>query len=313
MAGLGMLRGMELRVLRYFLTAAREGSVTAAARLLHVTQPTLSRQLQELEQELGQRLFVRSPRRLRLTQEGLFLQKRAETLITLADRTAADFRSMRGSDPVGTVTFGCAETRAMHSLAAVMRRVRERHPGVDYGLISASAEDTLADLESGLLDFGVVVQPTDITGYDSLPLPFRNRWGLLVPAGDPAFGGSVAREALSGLPLICPRAVARAAAGGGSPSFRAWFGDLLPRLNVVATCNLAYNAAVLAAEGLGCALTLEGLVGKDCFPGLRFVPLAPVLESKTHLIWKRYQRLTPAASAFLEACEEGIAPADGTP
>ncbi len=310
MAGLGMLRGMELRVLRYFVAAAREGSVTAASRLLHVTQPTLSRQLRELENELGQRLFVRSSHRLRLTQEGTFLLKRAETLIALADRTAADFRGMRGAEPVGTVAFGCAETRAMHPVAAVMRRVRERHPGVDYRVVSASAEDTLADLECGLLDFGIVIQPTDISGYESLPLPFRNRWGLLVPAGDPAFGGSVAREALSGLPLICPRAVARAAAGGGSPSFRAWFGDLLPRLNVVATCNLAYNAAVLAAQGLGCALTLEGLVGRDCFPGLRFVPLAPALESKTHLIWKRHQRLTPAAAAFLEACEAGIAPAD---
>ena len=182
---------MELRVLRYFLAVAREGNITAAANSLHMTQPTLSRQLRDLEEELGQKLLVRGNHRMTLTAEGMFLRKRAEEIVAMADKTEGEFRAMKG-DLSGDIYIGGGETDAMNLIAAVCQELQEEHPGIRYHFFSGNAQDVTERLDKGLLDFGLLIQPTDIAKYDYLSLPAKDTWGGDSAAGRTA-GGKVPR------------------------------------------------------------------------------------------------------------------------
>ena len=232
---------MELRVLRYFLAVAQEGSVTRAARLLHVTQPTLSRQLQDLEQELGQQLFVRSTKRLTLTREGLFLQQRATDIVDLANRTTADFHKM-GSVLGGEIAIGCAETEGMRDVIRVLKEIQSDYPAVTVRLISGNSYRIKEELANGSIDFGVFIQPVDLTGYETLRLPHKDVWGLLMRKDAPlAKKKEITRKDLESIPILCPAMMARISSGEGSPEIRAWFGNLLPKLHAVGTFNLIFN------------------------------------------------------------------------
>ena len=289
---------MEIRVLRYFLAVAREGTIVRAAKFLHVTQPTLSRQLQDLEEELGQRLFLRSNRSITLTPEGHFLRKRAEEVLEIVSRTESDF-SLMGESVGGSVHIGGGESRAMRLIAETIRGLRGEYPDFRYNLYSGNAEDVMERLDKGILDFGILIQPVDISKYDSLPLPLRDVWGVVMRKDSPlAEKKSVTLSDLLPLPLLCSRisirqsSVKNACAG--------WFGKQFEKLNIVATYNLIYNAALMVESGIGYALALDGLVDTLGNPALCFRPLEPGLESGLDIVWKKYQVFSRAAEIFLE-------------
>ena len=290
---------MELRVLNYFLTVAREGGLTGASEVLHVTQPTMSRQLRELEEELGQKLFIRRSHSLELTAEGMILRKRAEEMLALAEKTKAEFIAM-GSAVAGDIFIGSAETRSLHLLTQIMNALRNAYPQIRYHLYSGNAEDVTERLDKGLVDFGVLVEPVEVSKYHSLRLPATDTWGLVMPKNHPlAERDHIRREDLQGVPLIVSRQTLTQHRRGSA--YTDWFAGDDKDLNIVATFNLMYNAALMVASGIGCAIGLEGIVNTTESADLCFRPLEPLLEAGIVVIWKKYQVFTGPAELFLES------------
>lgn len=291
---------MELRVLRYFLAVAREGSITAAANSLNVTQPTLSRQIKELEDELGHRLFTRGSHSVTLTTAGLRLRKRAEEMIELAAKTKAEF-AVPAETIAGDVYIGGGETRGMRLIAEIIDDLRQDYPDIRYHLYSGNAENVTERLDRGLLDFGILIQPSDLSKYDSVRLPAKDVWGVVMPKEcSLAQKQRINRQDLLGLPLVCSQQALDETAAYNA--FRNWFGKDFAHLNIVATYNLVFNAALLAELGTGYVLTLDGLIdamdSRVCFR-----PLDPALESGLDIVWKKYQVFSPAAKVFLDALQ----------
>ena len=289
---------MEIRVLRYFLAVARKGSITAAANYLHLTQPTLSRQLKDLEEELGQTLLIRKSHRVTLTPEGMLLRKRAEEIIAMVDKTQSEFVSL-GNTVSGNVYIGGGETRVMKEIATVIRDIQTAFPAIHFHLYSGNAEDVTERLDKGLLDFGVLIQPADLSRYQSLQLKGKDQWGVLMPKDSPlAAKKAIQKEDLLDLPLICSRqAICRHINGN---AFSHWFGEDFERLNIVSTFNLIYNAALLVEAGAGYAISLDGLTDTSRDSALCFRPLSPRLESRLAIVWKKDQVFSPAAQLFLD-------------
>ncbi len=295
---------MELRVLRYFLAVAREGSITGAANSLHLTQPTLSRQIRELEQELGCTLLLRKNHRVVLTSEGMLLRRRAEEIVAMADKTQAEFSTLENA-VAGEIYLGGGETQAIRPIARILKELREDYPGIRYHLYSGNAADVTERLDKGLLDFGILIQPADLSKYDFLDLPSKDVWGVLLPKKDPlAKKDAFRREDLRNLPLICSRQAISSNQSGNE--FADWFGTDFPALNIVTTFNLVYNAAMLVEAGVGYAITIDKLADTGPDSPLCFRPLSPRLESGLNLVWKKYQVFSPAAQLFLERLEQAI-------
>ena len=293
---------MEIRVLRYFLAVAREGNITGAANLLHLTQPTLSRQIKDLEEELGHQLLIRKSHLVVLTQEGVLLRKRAEEILSMVDKTEAEFASMENT-VTGDVYIGGGETQAIRQVAELIRGIRERYPGIHYHLHSGNAEDVTDRLDKGLLDFGILIQPADITKYDYINLPAKDIWGVVMRKDSPLAGKTVIeKEDLLGLPLICSRQVM--APRQGRNAFADWFGKDYENLDIVTTYNLVYNAAIMVEAGVGYALTLDKLADASEDSALCFRPLQLGLESGLNLVWKKYQVFSSAAELFLNTLKE---------
>lgn len=285
---------MELRVLRYFLAVAREGNVTKAAAILHVTQPTLSRQLAELEQELGCTLFIRSSRGIELTDAGRLLRQRAEEMVALADRTVHELSSAEDSVS-GEVHIGLAETRAVEAVGDAIRSLRERHPGVRFRLHSGDYSFVIDLIESGILDFGLLVAHGCPDTCEMLFVPHLDRWGLIVPRDDELAGReSLTLSDLRGLPLLLSHQSTYG--GSGAPS---GFFPGAKDLDVVGTFNLAYNAVLMVERGCGYAVSLDGLYGADG-PHTTFVPIEDAVPVRSIVVWKRNATLTRQAAAFLE-------------
>ncbi len=295
---------MELRVLRYFLGVAREGSMTGAARVLHVTQPTLSRQLQDLEEELGQKLFIRGSHSVTLTPEGMVLRKRAEEILEMVHKTEAEFESM-GEMVGGDVYIGGGETEAMRRIARLIHEIRDDYPEIRFHLFSGNAEDVTERLDKGILDFGILIQPVDLMKYNTIELPEKVVWGVVMRKDSPlAEKKSITRQDLPGLPLICSRQVEQRFSVKNE--YSSWFGEIAAKRNIVATYNLIYNAALMVEEGVGYAIALDGLVNVTRHSGLCFRPLEPRLESGMNLVWKKYQIFSGAAELFLERIQESF-------
>lgn len=289
---------MEIRVLRYFLAVARKGSITAAANYLHLTQPTLSRQLKDLEEELGQTLLIRKSHRVTLTPEGMLLRKRAEEIIAMVDKTQSEFVSL-GNTVSGNVYIGGGETRVMKEIATVIRDIQTAFPAIHFHLYSGNAQDVTERLDKGLLDFGVLIQPADLSRYQSLQLKGKDQWGVLMPKDSPlAAKKAIKKEDLLDLPLICSRQAIRRHINGNA--FSHWFGEDFERLNIVSTFNLIYNAALLVEAGAGYAISLDGLTDTSRDSALCFRPLSPRLESRLAIVWKKDQVFSPAAQLFLD-------------
>ena len=289
---------MELRVLNYFLTVAREGGLTGASEVLHVTQPTMSRQIQELEEELGQKLFIRTTRSMVLTPEGMLLRKRAEEILEMAERTKSEFSAM-GSTVAGDVLIGSGETFALKQITDLMAQIREEYPGIHFQIYSGNAEEVAERLEKGLLDFGVFVEPADISRYNSVRLPVMDTWGLILRKDHPlAQKERITREDLGDVPLIMSRQEMAAQKAGND--YLDWFGGSYELLNVVAGYNLMYNGALMVRSGLGCAVGLDRIVNTTETSDLCFRPFDPPLEAGIVVVWKKYQVFSKAAEMLLE-------------
>lgn len=294
---------MEIRVLRYFLTIAREGSITNAANFLHVTQPTLSRQIKDLEDELGQKLFMRGSHNMTLTPEGMILRKRAEEIISMVDKTEEEFNSMENVVG-GDIYIGGGETDAIKLVAQVAKDLRSNYPDIHYHLYSGNAEDVTERLDKGLLDFGILIQPADITKYDYLNLPARDVWGVVMRKDSPlAEKKSIRKEDLINIPLICSR---QAMSQRSKNEFVEWFGEDFDKLDVVTTFNLVYNAAIMVEAGIGYAITIDKIANTAESSNLCFRPLEPRIDSGLNIIWKKYQIFSSAAELFLERLRESF-------
>lgn len=290
---------MELRVLQYFLAVAREESITKAAEVLHVTQPTLSRQMMELETELGTALFVRTNRKTVLTEDGVRLRRRAEEIVELVDKTEAEF--LNGSSYVcGDVYIGGGETQAMRLIAQTACRLHEQYPEIYYHLYSGNALDVMEKLDKGLLDFGVLIEPVDKGKYEYVCLPATDIWGVLMREDSPyAALPGITAETLRKLPLLCSR---QSIANG---DFNNWLGHDLKELHLIGSYNLVYNASLMVAEGVGDALCLDKLVNVET-GGLCFRPLEPKLEAKLVLVWKKHRMFSRAAEVFLDTFRQSL-------
>ncbi|MEH7416560.1 LysR family transcriptional regulator [Neobacillus drentensis] len=295
---------MELRVLRYFLTVAREGSMTAAADFLHVTQPTLSRQLKDLEQELGKKLFIRSSHSIILTDEGMLLRKRAEEIIDMVDKLETEFSSMEETIS-GDVFIGGGETDAMRQIARVVKDLQLRYPHIRYHLYSGNEDDVTERLDKGLLDFGILIEPADLSKYNYFNLPGKDVWGVVMRKDSPlALKDTIQAVDLLNVPLICSRQAMKQTFSKNE--FADWFGEDFDKLNVVTTYNLAYNAAIMVDEGIGYAITLDKIVNTSSDSNLCFRPLEPRLESGLNIVWKKHQVFSAAAEMFSKEIQENF-------
>lgn len=280
---------MELRVLKYFLAVAREENITKAAALLHLTQPTLSRQLMQLEEELGVQLFRRSRYHIELTEDGMLLRRRAQELVDLAEKTTREF-TLRETELMGEIAIGAGETRSMSFLSRAMVSFRENYPKVTFRIFSANADDVKERLDTGLLDMGLLTEPVDVGRYAFCRMKERDRWGVLVRLDSPLANlNSVTPDDLERVPLIISgrESVQRELAN--------WFGDRWERLQIAASFNLILNAANMVRYGVGTALSFNL---NFSFDDLRFIPLSPTMDTGTVLVWKKDQVLTPAVEAF---------------
>ena len=289
---------MELRVLRYFLAVAQEESISGAADYLHLTQPTLSRQLMDLEEELGKKLFIRGSRKVRLTEDGLLLRKRASEIVELVEKTESEFWGSKEA-VAGDVYIGGGESDAMRLIARAARTLQMLHPNVHYHLFSGNAGDVCEKLDKGCLDFGILLEPVNLKRYDYVRLPCTDLWGVLMRKDSPlAALESIRAEDLLGKPLLLSRQAM------GKDSLSAWFGMDYTDLDIVATYNLLYNASLMVEEGLGYAVTLDRLVNTTGDSPLCFRPLEPRLEIGLYVVWKKFQIFSKAAAKFLAALEE---------
>ena len=291
---------MELRVLRYFLAVAREQSITAAAETLHITQPTLSKQLRELEEELGKKLFTRGNRKITLTEEGMFLRKRAQEIVELADKTEADFAAGVGSVS-GDIFIGSGETGAVRYLGRTLYKMRSIYPGVRFHLFSGNGEDVSDRLDKGLIEFALFVGMTDLKKYDYLKLPYHHRWGLILRRDDPlAAHEAVTPEMLMNVPILCSRqALIQNELSG-------WLGRPFEELNPAGTYNLIYNAAIMVEEGLGCAVCIDKLLDTSGESAVCFRPFEPAIDAELFIAWKKYQFFSAAAGKFLEMLQQEL-------
>ena len=290
---------MELRVLRYFLAVAREQSVSAAAQALHLTQPTLSRQLRELEEELGKQLLIRGNRKITLTGEGMLLRKRAEEILELVDRTEQEV-TQPGDAVSGDIYIGTGETDGVRQIARAAKELQTRYAGIRFHIVSGDAVDVCERLDKGLLDFGVLLGDIDKLKYRYLELPAKDTWGVLMRRDSPLAGqDAVSPRDLRDKPLILSRQT-----DNKSGLYR-WLGKEPEQLHTVATYNLIYNASLMVAEGMGYAFTLDKLVnttGSD----LCFRPLEPKLELGMYLVWKKSRVFSKAAEVFLDHLQAGL-------
>lgn len=291
---------MELRVLKYFLAVAREESISGAAQALHMTQPTLSRQLMDLEEELGKQLLIRGSRRITLTEEGMLLRKRAAEILDLVEKAEAE---LTAPDEVvnGDIYIGGGETEAMRMIAEIATGLQRSCPDIRYHLYSGNADDVTERLDKGLLDFGVLIEPANMKKYDYIRLPATDTWGLLMPRDCPLAARPVIRpQDLWDLPLITSQQSML------SNEFSGWLGKEFEKLRIVATYNLVYNASLLVAAGMGYALCLDKLVNTSEENPLCFRPLEPRMEVHLDIVWKKYQVFSGAAERFLKEVREAF-------
>ena len=282
---------MELRVLHYFLAIAREENFTKAAEQLHVTQPTLSRQIAGLEQELGVKLFVRSNHHIVLTEDGMILKRRAQEILSLADKTKRDF--LRGDENLaGVISIGSGEFLSTRILTDCIAQFQERHPLVRFEIYSGNAGNIRERMERGLLDVGLMSEPVDIRKYAFLTMPVKEQWGALVREDSPLAGkGFLRPQDLTGTPLISTLGEFL------ESNVAKWLGEYAAQVQIIAKGNLLYNEAMLAQSNIGAVI---GIRLNCSYDGLQFIPFSPALTNDTALAWKKEQIFSAATTAFLD-------------
>ena len=289
---------MDIRILRYFLAVAREGNITKAAHLLHIAQPSLSKQIIDLEKELGKKLIIRGKRKLSLTEEGIILQKRAEEIIYLLDKTEKEITS-KEEKISGIISIGAGETQGMDVIAKTAKILSDKFPDIHFDIYTANALDIAEKIDRGLLDFGILIEPADVTKYNFSRLPASNLWGVLMPKEcELATKNSIRPADLFNIPLILPKQslVWR--------EFSGWLGKDFQNLNIVATYNLVYNASLLVLNGLGYVVCVDKFIPQN--NKLCFKPFEPKVEAGFNLVWKKYKVFSKAQEKFLEILQKSM-------
>ncbi|MCH1983468.1 LysR family transcriptional regulator [Ruminococcus sp. OA3] len=294
---------MELRVLQYFLAIAREQSIVRAAQSLHLSQPTLSTQIKNMEEELGKQLLIRGnkgSRKVTLTEEGMILRKRAEEILDLVRKTEKEI-TVANDITVGDIYIGAGETDAIRLIAKTAKKLQQSHPGIHYHISSGNSEFVTERLEKGLIDFGLVFTNIDLTRFDALKMPARDVWGVLMRKDSVlAQKESITPKDLWDKPLIFSQQEDK----GGSVT--QWIKRKTSDLNIAATYNLIFNASLMVDEGLGYAITFDRIINTTGDSNLCFRPLNPPLESEMSIIWKKYQVLSKPAEKFIGALQEQL-------
>lgn len=284
---------MELRILRYFLKVCEIENITRAAEELNTTQPNLSRQLYQLEEELGQTLLIRGKRRITLTEEGKYLRKQAQDIINMADHTENVLRSFQ-DNIAGEVYIGAAESMAMKLVGEIIRKSRNQYPGIRYHINSGNAHDITDKLDRGLLDFGIIVEPVDFDKYNYLELPVKDTWGILMQKNcSLAEKESILPEDLIDKPLYASSELVNI------PGIKEWFGETYLNFNPIMTFNLITNAALMIESGGGYVFSFEGLSYTGVDDPLIFRPLSPQVQASLYLIWRKYETFSNSAGKFL--------------
>ena len=285
---------MEIRALKYFLIAVREGNITKAAKYLNLTQPNLSRQINMLERDIGHKLFERKHNNIELTPEGILLKKRAEEIIDMIEKTRAEF-NFTDELIAGDIFIGAGETWAMSLLASIMKDIQETYPHIRYNIYSGNFNDITEKLDKGLLDFGVLIDPADLSKYDYLKIPAKDTWGVIMRKDSKlAKKKYITKTDLLDLPLIMSRQAIENKLSDND--FIRWFGDSFNKLNIAATYNLLYNALIMVREGMGYALSLDKLIDNMHNENICFIPLKPKLESGLNIVWKKNQEFSRAST-----------------
>lgn len=288
---------MDIRTLQYFLTVAREESITRAASYLHMTQPPLSRQIKDLEEYLGKQLFIRGKRKITLTEEGQILRKRAEEIVQLMEITESEIR-LSNKEAVGDIRIGCPETESMRPLIQIMKQMQETHPHIRFHITSSHSDVISERLDRGLLDFGVFLEPANLNRYDFIRLPATDTWGVLMrkdsPLADKAF---ITIKDLLKIPLIVSNQ------GLFENEFSGWSKGSYENLHIIATYNLLFNASLMVEEKMGYAICLDEIIPTTQDRPLCFRPLEPELKVGISIGWKKYQVFSKACEIFLDTLQ----------
>ena len=291
---------MEIRVLRYFLAIVREESITKAAELLHITQPTLSRQIAQMEEDMGVKLFDRGTRKIVLTNEGLLLRRRAEEILELVDKTERELAE-QDEKVEGTVSIGCGDLAAVQMLPELIKKFRERYPAVNFDLYTATADHIKDRMDRGLTDIGLLLEPINMEKYDYIRLNREEQWVAVIPPDSPlAKLEYITPEDLRGMPLILPRRL------NVQSELARWFGDEFEKLNVVFTSNLPSNSSIMVHHGLACSLIIQGSISFWDKEKIVYRPLSPRLTATSVLAWKRKQPFGLAAEKFIKYMKENL-------
>ena len=291
---------IETRLLQYFLAIAEEQSITRAADYLHITQPTLSKQMMDLEASLGKQLLIRGKKKVTLTEDGAYLRSRAQEIISLMEKTEASFRE---SEQIisGDVFIGCGEHRSTYPIMQIIKAIQEEYPDIRFHFFSGNADAITERLDKGLLDMGFLLEPEINPRYDYQKLPLYETWGVLMRKdSDFASRDSITFKELSSLPLIMPSQTSN------SNQITTFFTDTLSSPHMVASYNLIYNAGLMVEAGIGYALCIDDLINTAGNHPLTFVPLSPTLKSNVYLFTKKYQVFSKATKLFLDRLQEEI-------
>ena len=285
---------MEIRVLRYFLAVVREGGSNRAAEILHITQPTLSRQLSQLEEEVGVKLFHRGARKITLTNEGILLRRRAEEILSLVDKTEKELIEQEDSVD-GKIVVGCGELAAVQLLPDLFKTFSKKYPLVSYDIYTANADLVKEQMERGLVDIGILLEPIDIGKFDFIRLNRKERWVVLMQPDDPlAEKEAVAASDFEGQPIILPRRM------NVQNELANWFGDSFEHLRVLFTSNLSTNSAIMVRKGLGYSFVIEGAVPFWDRNEIVYRPLYPELSANSVIAWEKQQPFSLAVTKFIE-------------
>jgi len=289
---------MDIRVMQYFITIAQEGNFSAAAEVLHMTQPPLSRMIKDLEDELGKKLLIRGNRKVILTDEGIILKKRAEEIIELMEKTKSDISSSN-KNISGDIYIGAAETDGMRFITKIIKKLHIEYPDIHFHFFSGHAEEIAEKLDNGLFDFGLFIEPADMRNYDFIKLPVTDVWGLLMRKDDPlAENKTIKPLDIENLPLIISnQAMVENEISG-------WSGKNYTKLNIIATYNLLYNATLMAEESIGYVVCIDKIAKTNPYDILCFRPFEPELRVGINIGWKRHQIFSKAAEKFISKLQQ---------
>ena len=291
---------MELIQMKYFLAVAREENISKAADFLYITQPSLTRQIQNMEKEVGQPLFSRGGKKMRLTEAGQLLRKRAEEILALYEKTESELMHPQESVS-GDVFIGGGESRSMKILLDIAGEMRTKYPNIKIHIFSGDIADVCERLDKGLIDFGLLIDPADLSKYENIRLPAYEQWGLLMSKNHPlAEKQTISPDDLRGVPLI------QSEHSLPKSDLTEWYKSVADDINIVATYNLLYNATLMAESEIGCVLCIDNIVNTTGDSKLCFRPLSPALTAGLNVAWKKYQVFSQSAQIFLNFLQEKL-------